>query len=477
MASKQDRLLSFYRQVLASVDLPADEEGRIFYQAAGDEERTPAAVDGKDWILPTREALGTRNIWEDHIAFHPLSENFLNGESPVLGKFKAAINLRLGAVAAELMGWLVKFAAEPELQASGNVSAKASKYLKLVPNIKKITSERFEEILDRSAGSSDRRFVNLYLKRGGDILDSRYQWACIATFPFRQELEGEQPKIFGVTISKKDQQSFKDLFDYMLPDNEDIATYSAGSMIKSACKFDATLRSFAKIAERLNEIIHIHKKVIPPVNAKNLLIDLEWMSELDSLDKLADVVPPLPGNEGESARERRTEGAAVSAKPAVSASKGKRAFGGGSGAPAVDKPAQRQTTAVVEVDEEEEVEVVRQPRKRDDEPHPTESFAERMNKFKRHQPAPVYGQPGYVTPYRGAQSDYSNTAGERVPEWARNEGTTMVVVGQEQPQYQDPRFRQERPTSSFGERMAHSQGARGPSMYRGGGHGGGNFQL
>lgn len=428
MTSKHDRLLELYTQILATVDIkPMDELGRLSYVSPDDpSDKTPAAVKGKRLVLPTREALHAPDFWESHVAFHPLSENFLNGESPVLQKLKAMINLKLGAVTAELMSWLVIYAVDTERQNSGTVSAGASKYLKLVPNIKQVTAERFADVIKKSQGSNDKRFVNLYLKRGGDILDSRYQWVCTATFPFRIDLEGEDPKVFGVKISKKDQESFKALFDYILPDNSDVATYSAGSKIKSACKFDATLRAFANIAERLNEVIHLHKKIIPTY--KELKIDVDWITSLQELDKLAEVVPPLPLNEGEGMRDRRTEGAASSTVQGTS-EKARRVFS--------------------PVEEEEKPEVVAAPRPvvqpvRTETPAPapapkeggpSSSFADRM--AARHQPQP--GQLGHGQ-HGGYQRNYGQPAHERVPDWANTvaEGGSMKIAGSPEPQPYQP---------------------------------------
>lgn len=412
MSSKHERLLELYTQVLATVDIkPVDELGKLSYISPVDpEDITPFAVKGKRMVLPTRDALRAPEFWESHCAFHPLSENFLNGESPVLQKLKAMINLKLGAVTAEVMSWLVSYAADPERQNTGNVSAGASKYLKLVPNIKQVTAERFSDIIKKSNGSSDKRFVNLYLRRGGDLLDSRYQWVCTATFPFRLDLDGEEPKVFGVKISKKDQESLKALFDYILPGNDDIATYSAGSKIKSACKFDATLRAFANIAERLNEVITLHKKIIPTY--KDLKIDTDWILSLPELDKLADVVPALPMNEGESMRDRRTEGSAVT----VSTS----------------EKARRVVTSVEEP-------VSEPPRaERDDQPKPaaeaspaeapkvtaSSSFGERMAARHRHETT----RSGY---HSGPNRNYGQPASERIPDWAAaaSEGKGVKIAG------------------------------------------------
>jgi hypothetical protein len=416
MTSKHERLLELYTQVLATVGIkPVDDLGKLSYISPVDpEDITPAAVKGKRLVLPTREALRLPEFWDNHCAFHPLSENFLNGESPVLSKLKAMINLKLGAVTAELMSWLVSYAADPERQNTGNVSAGASKYLKLVPNIKQVTADRFADIIKKSTGSNDKRFVNLYLRRGGDLLDSRYQWVCTATFPMRQELDGEDPKVFGVKISKKDQESLKALFDYILPDNDNIATYSAGSKIKSACKFDATLRAFANIAERLNEIITLHKKIIP--SYKDLKIDIDWLLALPELDKLADVVPALPMNEGESMRDRRTDGAAVTVS---TSEKARRVLTSTSlleeptDAPVRDEPRRAERPALVDAPAE--------PAKVTG----SSSFGDRMAARHTHETSRGGYHPG--APNR----NYGQPAAERIPEWstAVAEGKGIKIAG------------------------------------------------
>jgi len=481
MASKHEGLLTFYTQVLASVDLAVDEEGLISFAPIGGDPM-PAAVEGKRWILPTASAHGTRNIWDECIAFHPLSENFLNGESIVLAKYKAAINLKLGATIAELMAWLVKYAADPEKQHSGNVGVKASKYLKLVPDIKEITAERIEAIIERSAASPDRRFVNLYLKKGGEILDSRYHWTCIATFPFRQELEGEQPKVFGVTISKKDQKSFKALFDYILPENDRPETYSAGSKARSACKFDSVLRSFSKIAGRLNEVITSHRKLLPTY--KDLMINLDWLETLDQMDKLADVVPPLPNNEGESSRDRRTEGAAKAVQSGV-VSKAKRAFGASGAALAKPHLDKRETVHPVSSEKASIATSVEPLPWEDAEPTVTESFSDRMA-HRHQQTSPTTSGSGYQRgggyPPSGSMGlgrrDYTATAQDRVPDWAKTNNKSFMVAGEDPREAREAQHRLGRggsnqPGGSFSDRFTHRRGGGG----FGGSGSGGRFTL
>lgn len=470
--SKLDQLLTFYSQVLDAVDLKVDESGEITFAPPGAVDKDgkamviPAMVEGKRWTLPTKEVLND-SPWETKIAFHPLSENVLNGESAVIGKLKAAINVKLGAVIGELLGHLTRFAADPASQ--GNVPAKASKYLKLVPNLKEISAKRMVEMVERSGQSPDRRFVNLYLRRGGKVADHRYQCAAIVRFPFREDLNGEAPRAFGVDISKKDQASFKALFDYILPDNDDIATYSVGSSANTASKFDALLKAFAAVATQLNAIIETHKKILPTY--KDLTINLDWVETLPLLDKLADVVPPLPGNIGESVRDPRTEGAATQAIAPTA----KRMFE--SQLPPKTQEAVRASvpttaTSVAPAAPADEAKDLREL-----------SFAERIARQRNREIQQRTG--GYGARAPAATGGYGSGYGSRqyqpadaqVPAWMNNPSTTRVVAGHDPAApVEDDRWRSRGPAAGvrqpFSERMARAQS--GP-MFRG--RGGGSFQV
>lgn len=316
-ASKTERVLTFYRGLLNSLDLVVDEDGRIAFAPPGavDKKGNPvfqdALVDGKRWCLPTQDILDQAK-WEENIAFHPFSENFANEESETLTKLKAAINLKLGTTVGKLMVYLTEFAADAERH--GKVSAKASKFLRLVPNLKAISSERIEEIFERSTLHADRRFVNVYMKKGGSLDGMTYGYAAMVTFPFRKELDGAEPKVFGVTISKKDQASFKTLFDFILPGNDELSTYSAGSSSNTAPRLEALLKAYVKLANVLNELVTVHKKVLPTYD--ELLINTDWAAELSQFAALADVIPPLPGNIGAAIKDRRTD-QGVQMKPAA----------------------------------------------------------------------------------------------------------------------------------------------------------------
>jgi hypothetical protein len=481
--SKQERLLIFYSQLLDAVDLKVDEDGGISYMPAGavDKNNLPMKVtamigDGKYWVLPTKPILAS-SPWDTHMAFHPLSENILNGESEVASKLKAVMNIKLNAVLGELLGQLTNFAAHPD--AHGNVPARASKFLKLVPEIKEKTAERMADMVERSTVSTDRRFVNLYVKRGGKILDSRFQHVGVVTFPFREELEGETPKAFNVTLSKKDQASFKALFDYIMPDSQEMETYSAGSRSHTASTFEAMCRAFIKVATQLNEITTLHKKMLPTY--KDLMINLDWVDELSNIEKLADCIPPLPGNIGEGARDSRNE---VANKAAV-AQKVSRVFN--STVPAkteretvVHRPVGAKTVTTLDPVTHAATTVVEGVIPAE----PGETFAQRMARQSLQGNAQRTGTYGANRPASGAYGRNYGPKLDEVPAWANDPNPSRIIGGvdpklakeqEAQSKYGRRAAGSEGPVKPFSERMRGNAGAQNSSYARSAG--GGTFRV
>ena len=488
MASKTERVLTFYRELLNSLGLVVDDEGLISFAPAGavDKKGNPvymdALVDGRRWCLPTQAALDDAP-WDTQIAFHPLSENFANEESETLTKLKAAINLKLGVTVGALLQYLTDFAADTERH--GKVPAKAAKFLKLVPNLKSISADRCREIVEKSTLHADRRFVNIYLKKGGVLDGVTYGYAAMVTFPFRQELEGAEPKVFGVTISKKDQASFKALFDYILPNNDELSAYSAGSSSHTAPRLEALLKAYLKVANVLNDIVDTHKKVLPTY--QDILIDTHWEEELAHLRALADVIPPLPGNIGEAIKDRKTD-QGVAMKPAANRLFGQKDTKSRRPEPArasgtvahVDAPAPLSApvtrTAAPEpekVDTSKLTFVERQALARERERQRTEALNASRSQ----------GAYQSTTPHSGYGQHLYHSAHSGVPEWMHRGATSMTVAGDVDPprdlhqRYQPHGHSQgQAPLGSFADRVSRGNlGNTYPSSeYHGGG---GRFSL
>ena len=88
-----------------------------------------------------------------------------------------------------------------------------------------------------------------------------------------------------------------------------LETYSAGSHSLIAPYFDALMRAYVKVATQLNAIVKTHRKEL--ADHKALLIDVDWAEALDNLGDYRDLIPPLPGNEGDRADGSQPKGAEV----------------------------------------------------------------------------------------------------------------------------------------------------------------------
>lgn len=302
-----DNLLKLYQAILESLDVVADKDGLLTYRH-GDIDM-PYTVDGKRLVLPTPQLLKL-GLGDNLVAFHPLSESSVRGESPVLRRLKSAINFRLSQVTAELLQSLVEVAVDSGRHSK--ISPKAAKFLVLVPDVDDKTAHAMEKVLAKTSPDQN-RLVSVYLKRGGKLNGQKFARTAMVAFPFFEEFADEQPEIFGTKIRKKDMVAIKALFEYIFPDPDLLETYSAGSNALTAPFFDALMHAYERVATQLNSIVTVHRKELD--DHKSLLIDTSWSDLLADLADFRDVIPPLPGNEGDLIDGGGVAGTATVNKP------------------------------------------------------------------------------------------------------------------------------------------------------------------
>lgn len=425
MTSKRDKLLEFYGGILTSLDFVVNEDGTIDYMpgdAVGEDGVTPmrveAHIDGKRWVLPIREILD-RSPWDTMVPMHPLSENVNNATTEVINTLQSAMNLRLNGVFGQVFLYLMDFAGSTERQNEA-IPARAAKYRQLLPDAKPITVKHATAIADKAEGSLEHRWINLYLRRSAEVDGDKYMRGGIINFPFRDQLDGKEPKAFGVTFSKKDQGTFKALFDYILPDNREDATYSVGSSHPYAPSLDALLRAYHRVATRLNEVIDLHKKLIP--GYKTLEFNLDWYPLLAECGSFSDVIPPLPGNIG-AVKGAAGEVAPPAVKPNARAAAAQQRFH--QPAPAGDTHNPHHTPA--------------EQLPRDSSGPESGSLSQRLAQVRGGQSnsyarasgtgyGPQTMTDAYGQPVRGAYGQ-PVARDQDIPEWARKGETRMVVAG------------------------------------------------
>jgi hypothetical protein len=290
------KIIELYSSILRFSGLEPNAEG--FISAVVADKKEPAFIDGARMVLPTDNHL--RNFVKgEKIIFHPLTENILRGESEVIQKLKTSINVKLNYTIGIVAQSLLKLIASPELHHRLN-----SEQLEIMRSINDCDEKAVVNFINYMLGGyktkTDRLFVNIYLKRGGNVGDKRFARVGIVSFPFYEELT--QGKVDKLRV--KDVETFKQLFKFVFPDIDNKEHYNIGSNSSVAPFLDSLMRTASNIASCLNDVIQQYKEFIDDADSINF--DSDWMDDFDNLEDLKSEIRRIPvqqGNEGSIGHE------------------------------------------------------------------------------------------------------------------------------------------------------------------------------
>lgn len=297
---KLDDTLEFYRGILTDVNITLDDDDNAVF-VFGEGDSVPATVDERQLFLPTRQRL--KSIDPAHsVAFHPLCQNVLRGDSQVLKALKKYVTISLSTRIHLAMIHLGELAIQTELHE--HLQPRQAAFLQKVTDYKKRTHVTTKQLIKAANFEDrDRALVSTYIRKGGEVGNRKWSQACIVNYPMRQSLDAEGVTVGDVKFySHKDKEAVKALFDYILPDH---TKYSQGSNSSVAPNLDALLKSFHKIAKQLNKIFDRFEDVIPQFEAAKY--DLEWWDAREYLKEMSLTIPALEGNDGEVPRGLESE--------------------------------------------------------------------------------------------------------------------------------------------------------------------------
>lgn len=302
----------FYRSVAKTGSLVGDDAGAISAVLGGKSE--PKLVDGKRLVFPTTEQLRNPD-WESRIAFHPMAENILRGESPVLESLRKAFNIRLNLVASALTFELLILAASQAKHAS--LSPDQSEFLTKVSEVGDKEVTFLKELLKKMPfDQTQNSFLSLYLKRGGTVKGKRHARVGVVNFPLHTALLDKEPKVFGVKPSSvKVRQNLIALIEQIIPNQGVAEEYNRGSDSSDAPYFEALLMATLAVASPLNDIVELFRDQLE--DPDSLIIESDWVEALPDFHSFARKIPSLKGNEGTLAKGE--EPAAVTAAAPMAA--------------------------------------------------------------------------------------------------------------------------------------------------------------
>ena len=294
---KAEDLISAYSELLSSLGLTVVDN----YIQFNDGEKAEAVMcEGRRLVLPSREVLTSLNN-KTQIAFHPLSESVVRGESPVLVLLRKMVAARLFGSLSLLSMSVLGIAMDSSRHSSLTPAGKA--ILRRIPEILPDCHDQYEKIIKHIADSEGKdntaRLVTLYIKRNAKLEDETFKRACIVNFPIMKELDTKGDKVFGKTIKTKNKAIIAELLRYIIDEegNEPVSIYSKGSHSYTATGFQSLLFSYAALANRINEVANLYKKPLGDV-LNRILIDTSWLEKFQDLSVYNGLIPSLDGNEG-----------------------------------------------------------------------------------------------------------------------------------------------------------------------------------
>lgn len=291
------KVIEFYKQILSLGSLVTDSDGLV--SAMVEDMSVPFTVKGKRLALPTRANMGKV---PDLCIFHPLSENFLRGESDVMMKYRSAINIRLNYVIGCMMGELLTL-----ITSTGEhqkLTPDQSELLSLVHQADEETLNRFlkiSEAIKKSAmsGDKDKAFVNIYLKKTANIKGKVYKRGAIVSFPFYKELMKKEKTVYGVTLRNKDRDAIQKLMEFIVPGIDVDDSYNQGSGGDISPFLDALLKGVIGIASNINTIAVGYKDFLGMCD--QYLYNADWVDTMENIHLLEPEIRMIPmqaGNEG-----------------------------------------------------------------------------------------------------------------------------------------------------------------------------------
>ena len=287
------KMLDFYESVLGAAGLVVTSDGCVSVQTS--KEPKPMTLKGKRLVLPTKEHQSNPNP-DVKIAFHPLVENVMRGESEVFERFRMALNSRLNVVIGSVVTMLLTLGTSPAEQ--HKLTPEQSEFLSKVKNADEKTLNALKKIMDSlPAAAHQKLFVSMFLKRGGTVGDKRYSRVGVVHFPFYNDLKKGEAELHGVKLRVKDREALIGLLDYILPEQDIAGVYNRGSNSTIAPSLDALMQAFRAVAAPINDLLSRFEGVLPD----NLTIESGWSEQLDNLDELLPEIRSTPmqaGNEG-----------------------------------------------------------------------------------------------------------------------------------------------------------------------------------
>lgn len=327
------KIRDLYKAILEAVGAVVNDDDLVSMTRPGDDP-VPLMVKEKRLAMPTEKLLnlGAFNPDGSLIAFHPICENVVLDTSPVLQKLETMMTFRLTWVLRELIVQLVAIAADPKQHKK--LKMRAHGLLSALPEADERTKNDFIKIAEHTTTIGPKKLITIYVRKGG-MYDGEQVSRLGRFYPsIVDSLDQEKRTLHGVSLRKSDVPAFLALIEYLLPDYRDADRYASPSNALVAPTFHALVKTYFKVANQLNKVIDVHAGQLTDV--ESLRIPTDWIEAVQDLNEYREMIPVLPGNDGEegtktvklppaksaAVQQLSKANAAAQAKPAKTTGKG-----------------------------------------------------------------------------------------------------------------------------------------------------------
>ena len=312
-------LLTVYESILRTCGYEVDDDGIV--RKATSKKKLPVTMtvdnETRTMCLPTQAALRSENSMA-YIFFHPFQENLIHGESRIMAAIRKELIHTYGVSVAAMMDDIVKIAAGA-VEASELTMLQRDFISKLGPVDQRFTEDFFHILEKLAKRSTNNTPIMLSLRKGAEINGEKYSRAAIWSSPLVEEIKKgieeskrtkDTPKILGVSIRKKDIDTYLGICDAFFPkiDTKD-NPFFAYSNATDAPYCEAFVRSLRTLPEHLNNIAklfydgkhHVYSAEIAKQNLTLSLLDIDWIGENFSVNEWAKeyrLIPMQDGSDG-----------------------------------------------------------------------------------------------------------------------------------------------------------------------------------
>lgn len=302
MSTKLNNLTEAYRLFLSSLRVTTTSDDLLIQDI--DDIQTQIMVDSKPVALPTDNIVN--NYTDGIVVFHPLCENLLLGESPVLQETRNLVMEFLNDYALKLIDSILSIAIDETLVSE--LTPKQLDFIRCAAGADSTSLKNWRAVMRRAdtRGSSN-RVLTIYLKRGAMLGGSKHKRVANVTFNLLSTIDDGELTLFGAKIRKSDAKLYSKIIRTIFGNVDEEDGYSASSDSLTAPYFESLIRAYHNVLKDMNAVSWNLRKPIEQSTGRKLHVNDEFMDELKDIREYRDVLPTMPLNDGDRNSRREDE--------------------------------------------------------------------------------------------------------------------------------------------------------------------------